>query len=221
MGATARAARIIGVLIIIQMVGSALVNAVLEAPLFGAPGFLENAAPHSRQIALGALLGLVTEALWVGIAVTAFPVLWQRARALTLWFGALAVVTLAVAVLESSGVMSMVSLSQAYAEASPPDRWQLAWVRVAVAAARNWAHFLARICDGATILVFYTTLYRLALVPRALAGFGLITVVLMLASVGRSLFGHDVVFAMLAPLGLSQLVLALWLIAKGFRDSSP
>jgi hypothetical protein len=219
MGATARAARIIGVLILIQMIGSALVNGVLQAPLFGEPGFLVDAARHPRQIALGAVLGLVTEALWVGIAVTAFPLFWQRARAMTLWLGALAVVTLAVAVLESSGVMSMVSLSQAYAGASPADRWQVAWVRLAVAPARNWAHFLARICDGATILVFYATLYRLALVPRALAGFGLIAVVLMLASVGMPLFGHDVVFAMLAPLGLSQLVLALWLITVGFRDS--
>jgi hypothetical protein len=221
MGATARAARVIGGLILIQMIGSAMVNGVLEAPLFGAPGFLENAASHARQIAVGALLGLVTEALWVGIAITAFPVFWQRARAMTLWLVALAVVTLAVAVLESSGVMSMVSLSQAYAGASPADRWQLAWVRVAVASARNWAHFLARICDGATILVFYATLYRLALVPRALASFGLITVVLMLASVGMPLFGREVVFGMLAPLGLSQLLLALWLITKGFRDNSP
>lgn len=40
---------------------------------------------------------------------------------------------------------------------------------------------------------------------------------LMLTSVGMPLFGHDVVFPMLAPLGLSQLILALWLITKGFR----
>jgi hypothetical protein len=31
------------------------------------------------------------------------------------------------------------------------------------------------------------------------------------------LVGHDVVFPLLAPLGLSQLALSLWLIAKGFR----
>jgi hypothetical protein len=221
MGAATRAARIIGVLILAQMVGSALVNSVLEAPLFGDPGFLANAAPHAGQVALGALLGLVTEAMWVGIAVTAFPVLWQRTRAMTLWLGALAVVTLAVAVVESSSVMSMVSLSREYVKASPADRWQLVWVRLGVASARNWSHFLARICDGATILVFYTALYRLALVPKALAGFGLIAAVLMLTSVGMPLFGHEVVFAMLAPVGLSQLILALWLIGKGFRDSSP
>jgi hypothetical protein len=60
-----RAGRIIGILILVQMVGGTMVNFVLEAPLFGAPGFLVNAASHPRQIGLGALLGLVTEALWV------------------------------------------------------------------------------------------------------------------------------------------------------------
>jgi hypothetical protein len=32
---------------------------------------LANAAPHSQEIALGALLGLVIESLWIGIAVMA------------------------------------------------------------------------------------------------------------------------------------------------------
>ena len=74
MDALSRAGRTIGVLIVIQMVGGFLVNFVLEAPLFGPPGFLVNAAPHSQQIALGALLALILEALWVGIAVTASPI---------------------------------------------------------------------------------------------------------------------------------------------------
>jgi hypothetical protein len=213
-----RAGRIIGVLIMLQMIGGGLVNSVLEAPLFGAPGFLASAAPHSQQIGLAALLGLLTEALWVGVAVTAFPILWQRARALALWFVALAAVTLAVAVVENSAVMSMVSLSEAYTKASAVDRGQFQSVRVAVAAARNWAHYMGRIFDGVTICLFYTALYRFVLIPRVLAGFGLIAVMLMLTSVGMPLFGHDVVFPMLAPLGLSQLMLALWLITKGLRD---
>jgi hypothetical protein len=32
-------------------------------------------------------------------------------------------------------------------------------------------------------------------------------------------FGHHVMFAMLAPMGVSQLLLALWLLAKGLRAS--
>jgi Domain of unknown function (DUF4386) len=212
-----RAGRIVGVLILLQMAGGGLVNSVLLAPLFGTPGFLVNAAPHARQLGAAAVIGLVTESLWLGIAITAFPILRPRARDLALWLFALAGVVLALAVVENAAVMSMVSVSEAYAKASAVQREQLQTVRVVVASARNWAHFLARIADGATIFALYAALYRLALVPRLLAAFGLIAVLLMVASVGRPLFGSEVVFPMLAPLGLIQLILALWLLAKGFR----
>jgi hypothetical protein len=217
MEAARRAGRIIGALIIIQMVVGGLVNFTLEAPVFGAPGFLVNAAPHSQQLGLAALLGVATEALWVGIAIAAFPIFGQRSQTMALWFIALAVVIMAVAVVENAALMSMVSLSEAYTKASAAERELIQMVKIVVASARNWAHYMARILDGGAIFVFYLTLYRFALVPRALAGFGLAAVTLMVTAVAMPLFGHDVVFQMLAPLGLSQLILAVWLITKGFR----
>jgi hypothetical protein len=54
-----------------------------------------------------------------------------------------------------------------------------------------------------------------------LAGFGMIAAVLQMTSVGMPLFGHPVVFPMLAPLGLVHLALALWLIFKGLADATP
>jgi hypothetical protein len=218
METTSRDARIIGVLIITQMVGSYLVNFVLEAPVFDAPGFLVNAASHSQQIGLAVLLGLVTEALWVGIAVTAFPIFYRRTRTMAILLVALAVVVLAVAVAENTGLMSMVSLSEAYAKASAAEREQLQTVQVVVASARNWPHYISRIFAGSATFVFYAVLFRFALIPRVLAGFGLIAAMLMVTAVTMPLFGYNVVFPMLAPLGLSQLILAVWLMTKGFRD---
>jgi hypothetical protein len=220
MEAAGRAGRIVGVLILIQMAGGVMVNFVLEAPLFGAPGFLVNAASHPQQLGLAALLGLVTEALTVAIAVTAFPIFWQHTRSMTLWFVALAVVCLAVAVVENAAVMSMVSLSEAYAKAGAVEREQLQTVRVVVASARNWPHFMGRAFDGVVIFVFYAVLRRFALIPRGLAAFGLIAAMLQVTAVSMPLFGHAVVFPMLAPLGLSQLIVAAWLITKGFRGQA-
>src|SRR5579885_3229160 len=174
MAAESRAGRIIGVLFLIQMVGSAIVNFVLEAPLFGAPGFLASAAPHARQLGLAALLGLALEALWVALAVTVFPLLWRHSRAMALGLVVLSGVTLAVAVIENIGVLSMVSLSEAYTKASAVERGQLETVRVIVASARNWAHYMGRIFDGVTGFLLYAALYRFSLVPRVLAGLGLL-----------------------------------------------
>lgn len=181
-----RAGRIIGVLIILQMVGSGLVNFALRNP-----------APHSRQMGLAVLLGLGTTAMLVGVAVTAFPILWERSRTMALWLLSLAVVSLAATVMENIALLSSTSASDA----------------------QSWAHYLAKIFDGVTNLVFYAALYRFALVPRVIGVFGLAAAPLMITSLAMPLFGHDVVFPMLAPLGLSQLILALWLLAKGFPQA--
>lgn len=136
---------------------------------------------------------------------------------MALWFIALAVVSLSVAAVEHMSVMSMVSLSEAYAKASPAERDPFPALRVVVASARNWAHYVSRVVDGSTLFVLYAVMYRFALIPRALAAFGLAAVMLQLTAVAMPLFGRPVVFPLLAPLGVSQLVLALWLITKGFR----
>jgi len=215
---TSGSGRIIGALILAQMVGGVLVNFVLTAPLFGEPGFLVNAAAHSQQIAVSVLLGMAVEAIFIAIAITALPVFCKHSQTLALWFVALAVVNLSVAAVENMSVMSMLSLSEAYTKASAPAHDQFQALRVVVGSARNWAHFLARMLDGSTLFVLYAVLYRFALVPRALAAFGLTAVALELMAVAMPLFGHGVVFLMLAPLAVSQLALALWLIAKGFRS---
>ena len=211
------ASRIVGVLILAQMVGGGLVNFVLAAPLFGSPGFLVNAAPHSLQIAISVVLGLATGALSFAIAITVFPIFRQYSDTWALSFIALASVSLAAAAVEQSGVMSMLSLSQAYTAAGAAERETFQALRVVVASARNWSHYIGLILAGSTIFVLYGILYRFALVPRALALFGVAAVVLQLVAVAMPLFGHSVVFALLAPLGVSQLVLALWLVARGFR----
>ena len=84
-------------------------------------------------------------------------------------------------------------------------------------AARNWPHFLARMMDGVAGLLLFATLVRFALVPRVLGVPGLIAAMMQIAGITQPLFGHDVIFPLLAPMGLAQVALALRLFAKGFH----
>jgi hypothetical protein len=198
------------------MVGSGLVNFVLSGPVLGGPGSLASAAGHSQQIGVAVFLGLLTGGMFVGIAITAFPIFREYSQAMAHWFIALALVSLAIVAVEQINTMSMVSLSEAYAKASPGARDQFELPGVVTASARDWAHLLGRIADGSALLVFYALMYRFALVPRALGAIGLVAVLLQLTGLAMPFFGRDVVFPLLAPLGVTQLVLALWLIIKGF-----
>jgi len=220
MAPTLRSGRFVGVLILLQMLGSYLVNFVLTAPLFGEPGFLEGAAPHAQQVAVSALLGIALGAIWLAIAITVYPMVQRHSQRLALVIFALASVCFAISVVEHMNVMSMLSLSEAYAKSGVAEREQFELLRGVVAMSRNWAHFTQLILSGCTMFAFYFTLIRFKFVPRALPALGLVAVLLQVISVAMPYFGHSVVFPMLAPLGVSQLLLALWLLAKGFASES-
>jgi hypothetical protein len=211
-----RAGLIVGTLLITHMVGSALVNFRLEAPLFGEPGFLVNAAAYGPQIGGSALIGIALGALFGGIAITVFPIVQAHSQTMALWLVVFGAVILALAVAEQASVMSMVTISEAYAKAPTTAREQFQTLRIVVAAARNWPHFLSRVMDGIAAFLFFATLVRFALVPRMLAAPGLLAAAMQITGVAMPLFGHDVVFLLLAPMGLAQLALALWLLVRGF-----
>jgi Domain of unknown function (DUF4386) len=209
--------RIVGVLIIMQMFCSGIVNLVMEKPLFIAPGYLVNATTLSQQIGLASLIGLASGLVWIAIAVTSFPVFYQYSRRMSLWLLALSIIVAAITAFENISLMSMLSVSEEYAKASGGQRANIQAIQSVISAPRDWAHFIDRIFAGITNFSFYAVLFRFTLIPRPIAGFGILASILMIIILSMPLFGYDVIFSLLAPMGLSQLVASLWLIIKGFR----
>jgi hypothetical protein len=216
MDATRNAGRVVGVLLLLQIVAGGYVNFGLLERVFAAPGYLVNAAANSLEMGLAAVLGLALGLVSVGIGVTAFPVFRRHSETMALFYFALSVASLVLIAVEYTTVLSLLSLSQANAQANGADAnlWQA--LRGVVGSARNWAHFVEILVGGVAVFVLYVTLYRFAFVPRALAGIGMLAALLQMGSVGRALFGMDVMFELLLPLGLTQLALSLWLIFRGF-----
>ena len=212
------AARRIAILLLLQMACGPIVNFVLLQPVLGHNVFLENAAAHPLQIGIAVVVGLAMSAFSVGIAIAASPVFRQYSRAMAQWLFAIAVAAFALAAVENVGVLSMLSLSQAYAKADPADGHLLQTLAVTVTSPRNWAHYLGLIFAGSFAGVLYSALFRFALVPRTLAGFGIFASLLEIIGVAMPLFGRAVVFPLLAPLGLAHLALMIWLIVKGFAE---
>lgn len=212
------AGRLVGALVLAQTVGGVLVNFVLTAPLFGPQGFLVGAAAHGDQIALSALCGITLGLFSVAIAIAVCSVADARAKALAQLLLALSTASLAATLVEQMNVVSMLALSQAHAKLPTDEQAGFQGLRLVVAGARNSSHHIGLFVAGLTLLVFYATLLRAMLVPRALAAVGVVAACLQVIAVAMPLFGVPIVFLMLAPLGISQLVLGLWLLAKGFPD---
>jgi hypothetical protein len=219
MTTTRNAGRIAGGLLIAQGIAGYVTNFVLLRPVLAPPGSLVNAAPHAVQVGMSATLGIVAGAIGLAIAITVWPIFKQFSERMALTFVAMGIVALSLAAVENGALMSLLSLSKAFV-ASGADPAAFEGLRGVVAASRNWAHFTHVTIGGATLLVFYIALYRFALVPRVLAAIGLIACALQITSVSRPFFGGEVIFYLLAPLGLANLSVALWLLIKDFPDKS-
>jgi hypothetical protein len=210
--------RLIAILLLIQGTAGYVVNFVLLGPVMTSPtGFLANAAGRALQVRLAVLLSLANGALTLGIAIAAWPVLRRCSEAMALWFLALGVVGFSVLAQENISVLNMLSLSEEYAKASAPQEL-FQTMALVVRSARTWAHYTNLLVAGAALLVFYGVLLRFLLVPRALSSFGLAAVVLEIAAVAMPLLGYRMVLLLIMPLGISHLLLAFWLMAKGFQD---
>lgn len=210
--------RIIGVLLLVQLIGGILVNFFLTAPLFGSPGFMVNGAIYAQQIGASALVSLIISGMTAMVAIVAFSLFSTHSKSLALGFLALSIVGLSATAFENIGMMSLVSFSKIYSQVNTAaERELFETVKVIVTSFRNWAHYTNLLLSGASLFVLYAILYRFTLVPRMIAGFGLIAVVLQLSTISMPFWGHAVIFPMLAPLALSQIILSLWLIVKGLK----
>lgn len=212
------ASRALAILLLVQLTVAPIANLALVGEVFGgAGGFLVNAAPHAAAMATAALLSLALAVLSAGIAVVLWPVLQPQCERLALSLSILAAAGIALSGVEITAMLSMLSLSQVYVAASAPDEALYQALRGIVGAQRNWAHVVQLLAGGGMLLAMYLAFFRLRLVPRWLAGFGIVAAVSQMIAVAKPFYGGWVVFPMLAPLGLMQLTLLVWLFWKGLR----
>ncbi len=220
-----RVGRIIGMLLLVHLATGLIVPYVLLLPLTTPPtGFLQTAAGMSAQVRLNVLLLFVGGAISVGIAVAMWPAVRDRSYRLGLWLLALAVVNFTLQIVENSHWLSMLSVSQAYAEAGTAGAGLFQPLGIVVRSAFKWAHYSHILVVVGWLFTLYWFLFRCALVPRALAAIGMVACVIHISGITLPVFaGYRMPFPELfgMPLGLVNLVLAVWLMAKGFKEPYP
>ncbi len=212
--------RTLGVLLLLQLAAALMVPFILLRPLtVGSPGFLTAAAENSFQIRSAVLLFFVGSALTVSLGVTALPVLRRYGSGWAHWFLVICAISFTLDAVHNATVMAMLSLSEQYVGEGAADPGVYWVVGAAVASARRWAHYSQLVAIGGWIFVFYASLFRFALIPRALAALGLVGIVLQFIGVTLLMYlGYSTVGWMAMPLLPIQITTAVWLMVKGFRE---
>jgi len=211
--------RTVGVLLLLHLAAGLTVPFILLHPLVTPPGFLTSAASIPGQVRLAVLLLFVGSALAIGISSAALRVFRQYSSAMAFWLLSLAVASFALQAVDNAHLLSLLSLSQEYAKASPAKAELFQTLSVVVGSARKWSHYSFLLVVGSWIFLLYSLLYRFRLVPRALAAFGLLGSAGQIAGVTlRGLWGYPPEARLAMPLAPAYVALAVWLIVKGFDE---
>ena len=214
-----RVGRLVGVLLLLHLALGLTVPFIMLLPLVSPPGFLSSAAGIANQTRTAVLLFFVGSALAIAIACAGWRVFRERSSAMALWLLALAVASFALQAVDSAHILSMLSLSQAYVEAGTAKADVFQALALVVGSARKWSHYSFLLVVGCWIFLLFSLMYRFRLVPRALAAFGMIGAVLQIAGVSlRGLLGYPPETRLAMPLAPAYLLVALWLMVKGFDE---
>ena len=213
----------VGVLLLACSVASLLSAVPLGSTLDGHDD-LQKLASADDRVVVTALIEFLWAATAAGIAIALYPVIRQHNRAVAL--GAVAgrvvegvfilVGTLSLLVLLSVSQASLADPSAASAHQATADAWL---------AVRDWTFgFLVLLAFLSGALMYYYVLYAARLIPRWLSGWGIVAVALAVVATIYAGFTQDFGLTTLntvlnIPIGVQELVLAVWLIVKGF--SSP
>jgi len=213
----------VGVLFILCSAASILSIVPLGATV-GAPVDFAKLAGSDNAVVMTALIEFVWAATGMGIAIALYPVL--RLFNPTLALGSVAgrVVENVFILLGTLSLLALLTVSQQAAGSAAPSSFQA--TGEALLAVRDWAPgFVGTLAFGIGSLMYNYVLYRSRLIPRWLSGLGLVGAVLSVAATVYAGFTQDFGFTTVnnvlsAPIGLQEMVLAVWLIAKGFNLSA-
>ncbi|KQX62846.1 DUF4386 domain-containing protein [Angustibacter sp. Root456] len=217
-----RTAVSVGVLLIVCTAASILSVAPLGS-LLDRPVDLARLAASDNRVVLAALIEFVAAATGSGIAIALYPVLRPYGRALALGAAAARTVGGVLVLVGTLALLALLSLAQGSTSPGPTDGAATeASVRVLLAV-RDWeANFLLSLPFLLGAALYYCVMYRATVVPRWLSAWGLVGVGLSLVATLSAGFTQDFGFttsstALNAPIALQEMVLAFWLIAKGFN----
>jgi hypothetical protein len=212
--------RRVGILLLLQLITALTLPFILSKPItVGSPAFLTAVPAHSFQ-RTAVLLAFIGSALTVYLGITMFQVFRLNSRSVALLFLVVCAVSCTLDLVHAGNIMTMLSISNQFLHSGASNAELYQVIGAAAASARRSAHLTQLLAIGAWLFVFYLSLFRFRLIPRVLAVIGIIGVALQFTGVTlMMLLGYPLIGQMAMPLLPIQIMVAVWLMIKGFNSS--
>jgi len=224
MNSNRKTAIIVGVLFITATVAGIL-SVVFLRPILEEPLNLIKVSANENQVIIGGLFELIMAVACVGIAIWLYPVLKKHNEALALGSVGFRIIEGALYIVAVTGLLSLLTLSQEFVKAGAPVASNSQTLGTLLLAARDWAGELGMIAFCLGALMYYYIFYQSKLIPRFISGWGFLGAALSLAGGLFVMFGLYSPFSTIGilldlPIAVNEMVLAVWLIVKGFNPSA-
>lgn len=219
------ASRIAGVLFIIAAI-TAIAGVILYEPILNDSDYLLQGAAHANQVILGASMELILVLSVAGTATVMFPFLKKYNRTIAIWHVCFRLMEAFVITVGIISVLSLLTLSQAYVAEGAPDITSYQVSGTLLKAVHDWTFLLGpNFFLGMNTMMYSYIFYKSKLVPRFIPVLGLTGSALILLAALTEMFGViDQVSALggilALPIFANEMILAVWLIMKGFNGSA-
>jgi hypothetical protein len=220
-------AKTVGVLLIIatvvNIIGTNIIGSVLDSP-----NWLGMISASATQIKIGSLLVFFSALASVSIAVFLYPILKKYNPYLALTAVIFRAIEAVFYIVSAVGSLSLIILGQEYLKAGSPNNSYFQTLGNYILTACDVSGFIfAVIAFSLGGLVYYVIFYQTKLIPRWLSVWGILSCLLLLVAVFSALYngpafaiaGATMILA--ASIALQEMVLAVWLIVKGFNSVIP
>lgn len=213
-----------GVLFIIGTVPAILSSVLL--PLPNDLDYLIIFSANENQVILRALLMTLMAFACAGIAISLFPILKKYNEGLALGSVGFRIVEGSLAIICAVILIMQLIISQEFVKAGAPASSYFQTIGAVLMEVRYWVRdvpMLLAWCIGAWM--YYYIFYQTKLIPRWLSVWGLVGIALTIISSILVLFHiignfSSILGILNIPILLQEMVLAGWLIVKGFNPSA-
>jgi len=220
-----KSAAVVGVLFIIGTVAGVL-GAVIAVPILGAPDYLSKLSANEGQMLIYTLLMFIMGVACAGIGLALYPILKKYNVGLAIGAVGFRIIEGVGDIVAAICVIALLALSQEFVKAGAPDASYFQTAGIVVNAGIDWlSHGAMLLCWCIGAFMYYSLFYQYRLVPRWLSVWGLIGITLV--TIGGVLVmlhvipGFGTVQLLLnLPIFPQEMVLAVWLIAKGVNSSA-
>lgn len=213
--------KIAGLLFLINLIPYVIAQMVILDGLFYVPDYLEILRSNRTSVGIAVLLEFISITAMLAFTVHVFPILRKFGNKLSIGYLGLRFVEFGIIVFTIIKQLSLFEYSQLIKNIEIKELSSLQLLADSMLRELEWIGIIYMLVFVIHCVIFYYLLFKSRLIPKIISIGGLVATLLAFANIINHLFNLNFggVF-LFAPIGIVELLLAIWLLLKGFKNVS-